>query len=60
MYWGVVTMYSSCVLGCSDYVFKLCTGGVVTMYSSSLLGGAVTMYSRCVLGMYSSCVLEVQ
>ena len=53
-------MYSSCVLGCSDYVFKLCTGGVVTMYSSSLLGGAATMYSRCVLGVYYSCVLEVQ
>ena len=53
-----------CILGvywgCSDYVFKLCTGGVVTIYSSSLLGGAATMYSRCVLGVYSSCVLEVQ
>ena len=33
-----MTVCFSCVLGCSDGVFHLCTGGVVNVYSSCVLG----------------------
>ena len=42
---GTVTLYSSCVLGYSNCVFWLCTGG--TVYSSCVLG-----YSDCILAVY--------
>ena len=38
-----MTVYSSCVLGYSDCVFLLCTGGTVTVYCSCVRG-----YSDCV------------
>ena len=33
-----MNVYSSCVLGFSDCVFHMCTGGVATVYSSCVLG----------------------
>ena len=34
---GKVTVYSSCVLGYSDFVFWMCSGGTVTVYSGCVL-----------------------
>ena len=55
MYWGVVTVYSNCVLECSYCVFQLCALGVVTVYHSCVFRGVVTVYSSYVLGC-SDCV----
>ena len=33
-----MNVYRSCVLGCSDCVFHMCTGGVVNVYSNYVLG----------------------
>ena len=45
---GVVTVYSSCVLGCSYYAFYLRTGGAVTMYSNRML----EVYRLCILTLH--------
>ena len=45
-----MTVYSICVMGCSDCVFHLCTGCVVTVYFHLCTGGVVTVYSICVMG----------
>ena len=50
-----IYIYMDCILavylGCSDYVFKLCTCGAVTVYSSCVVAVyVVTIYCSCVLG----------
>ena len=43
-----MTVYSSCTLGYSDYVLKLCTG-VQRLCIVDVYWGTATVYSSCVL-----------
>ena len=67
MYWGIVTVYSSCVLGVqclcilavywgySDCAFHLCTGGRMTVFQLCT-GGTVTAFHLCTGGTGIDCV----
>ena len=47
-------------LGCSDYVFKLCTWGAVTWGAILKIYCVVKLCSCSVVTIYSSCVLGVK
>ena len=57
--WGVVTMYSSCLLGCSCFVFYLHSEGVVTMYSCCVFGVELLCILVVCWGVVILCFLSV-